>query len=76
MAKKYDWTKSYADYPDVGRIYDSDVGLFAKKHLRIIDRFDMRKVASAILWSQLILFDVVKEADLPKKKNWKFFKDF
>ena len=66
----------YSDYPGVGRIYDADVGRYAFKHLRIRDRFDPEKVGNAVLLSQSIMFGLITEDELPKKKNWKFFRDY
>ena len=73
--KKY-WNDNYAVLSDGRKIYDKDVGRHAFKHLRIIDLFNPTKIASAILWSQLILFGEVTPDELPKKKNWKYYKDF
>lgn len=70
------WAERYgdgwADYPGVGKVYDRDVAKFAKQHLRLIDRLDIRKVTEAVIMSQDILFKVFTEDELPKKKNWKF----
>ena len=75
--KKKVWKHDcYSDYPGVGRVYDSDVGKYAFKHLRFIDKFDPEKVGNAVLLSQSIFFGVIGKDELPKKKNWKFFKDF
>lgn len=62
----------YADYPGVGIVYDKDVAEYAKKHLRLIDRLDMRKVAEAVIASQGILFGVDNPNEYTDKKNWKF----
>jgi len=71
-----DWETTYADYPGVGKIYDKDVGRFAFKHLRFRDRFNPEKVGFAVINSQLMLFKVFTEDEIPKKKNWKFFRDW
>ena len=81
LIKKW-WNKSdvwperygdnWADYPGVGKVYDKDVANFAKRHLRLIDRLDVRKVTEAAIMSQDILFGLFTEDELPKKKNWKF----
>ena len=70
------WNDTYADYPEVGKIYDADVGEFAFKHLRLRDRLNPRKVGAAVITSQEIFMKIVREDELPRKKNWKFFRDF
>lgn len=50
----YDEKEFYAKFPD-GIVYDADVARYARKHLRLIDFLDFRKVATAILWSFTIL---------------------
>lgn len=75
--KKKVWKHDcYCDYPGIGKVYDADVGRYAFKHLRLRDRFDPEKIGNAVLVSQTIMFGVIKEDELPKKKNWKFFRDF
>lgn len=75
--KKGHWKKTtWSDYPGVGLVYDADVGKFAMKHLRWRDRLNPGKIGEAVIISQLILFKVIEEDELPKKKNWKFYKDF
>ena len=66
------YSGNYADYPGVGKVYDRDAAEYAVKHLRLLDRLDPIKVGLATLDSQAILFGVLTEKDLPKKKNWKF----
>ncbi len=73
--KKY-WNDNYARLPDGRKVYDKDVARHAFKHLRIRDLFNPTKIASAIFWSQLVLFGDVTPEELPKKKNWKYFRDF
>ena len=66
---------SYADFGgEVGRVYDKDVAAYTKKHLRFIDRFDIRKVVEASQYSFSILSKSVEEPK-PKKKNWKYYRD-
>lgn len=74
-SKKF-WEDTYADYPGIGKIYDADVGEYAFKHLRWRDRFNPRKVGYAVSLSQLIAFGLFDADELPKKKNWKFIRDF
>lgn len=67
---------SYADFGgDIGKIYDWQVADYAKKHLRFIDRFNMRKVSTAIQWSFSILSKSLEEPNI-KNGKWKFFRDF
>lgn len=66
---------SYADFGGtVGRIYDWQIADYVKKHLRFIDRFNLKRVTSAVMYGFCILS---KNCDEPnsKKKNWKFYKD-
>lgn len=49
-------------------VYDKDVALFVEKHLRFIDRFNVRKIAESALISFSMLSGSV---DIPKGK-WKF----
>ena len=67
---------SYADFGgDIGKIYDWQVADYAKKHLRFFDRFNMRKVSTAMQWSFSILSKSIEEPTI-KNGKWKFFKDF
>lgn len=70
------WKTTYSDYPGVGKVYDKDVGKFAFQHLRLRDRFEPEKVGYAVICSELILFKVITEDELPTKKNWKFIRDY
>ena len=70
------WRDCYDDYPGVGKVYHCDVGKYAFKHLRLIDRLNPEKVGVAVLFSESIAFGLVRKDELPKKDNWKFFKDF
>ena len=58
-----------SDYPGVGKVMDADVGEYAFKHLRFIDRFNPKMVGPAVLVSQLIKFGEIEEPDDP---DWKF----
>ena len=60
----------YREYRDGKRTYDEDVYKLIKKHSRIIDRINPRKMIymSEIAWA--ILDEAILEPDNP---NWKFF---
>lgn len=58
----------YADFGDF-RVYDKDVAKYAKAHLKFFDRFDMRKVTEAVLYSFSVLS---KSVEPPEGDNWKF----
>lgn len=62
----------WADYPGVGAVRDTDVARHVIKHIRFIDRFNVRKIVLAALASQDILFGVIPKDELPKSKNWKY----
>lgn len=64
----------YAEFSDGLRVYDRDVGKYARKHMRFIDWLDPEKVGTAMMFSFSILSKSVEE---PKDKNgkWKFFRD-
>lgn len=64
--KKYD--NGYADFGDF-RVYDKEVAEYTKAHLKFFDRFDMRKVTEAVLYSFSILS---KSVEPPEGDNWKF----
>ena len=67
---------SYADFGgSVGKVYDYQVADYAKKHLRFIDRFNLRKVATAMIWSFSILSQSIEEPNI-KNGKWKFYVDF
>lgn len=69
------WKTTYSDFGgDVGRVYDHQVTDYTKKHLSFFDRFNMRKVTAANMYSFSILSKSVEEPDV-KKKNWKYYKD-
>lgn len=55
------------------RIYDYQVADYTKKHMRFIDRFNIRKVGAAMLCSYAILSNAVQEPS--EKKKWKYYKD-
>lgn len=60
-------------YPGVGVVMrDIDVAKHVRKHMRLIDRLNVTKVACAALVSQDILFGVISKEELPKNPNWKY----
>ncbi len=59
----------YAEWDDGKRVYDADVAKYVKKHLKFIDRFDIRKVSEATLYAFSILSGSVEP---PKENKWKF----
>ena len=74
--KKKWYMDSYADFGgNVGKVYDYQVADYAKKHLRFFDRFNLRKVATAMMWSFSILSKSVEEPNI-KNGKWKFYVDY
>lgn len=73
---KKDWSKtSYADFgDDVGKVFDHQIARYAMKHLGFFDRFNIRKVVAAAMYSFAILSKSVEEPNVGKN-NWKFFRD-
>ena len=65
---------THYNYGGDGKVYDHQVASYTKKHMRLIDRFNLRKVVAATMYSFGILSGSVEE---PKtgKKNWKYFRD-
>lgn len=55
LSKLWEYEGSYAEFPDK-IVYDTDVAKHARKHLRLIDFLDFRKITTAILWS----FDILQ----------------
>ena len=67
------WKRKYGDgfakFEDGTVVHDKDVATFVKKHLRFVDRFDIRKVVE----STLLAFDILSgRLEKPTKENWKF----
>lgn len=58
----------YADFGTF-KVYDRDVALYAKKHLKLLDRLNMEKVTETVMYSFSILSRSVKP---PEGDNWKF----
>ena len=71
MGKQYKM-EGYIDYPGVGRIMDEDVLKLVKKHSRLVDRLNPRKMTEMVLLGQCILMGVIDDKD-PKDPSWKFF---
>lgn len=71
MLKRYKM-EGYIDYPGVGRITDEDVLNLVKRHSRLIDRLNPRKMTEMVLLSQCILMGVFDDKN-PKDLSWKFF---
>lgn len=59
----------WCDFGDGRIVYDKDIAEYAKKHLKLRDRLDIRKVTEAVMYSFSILSGSVEP---PKGKNWKF----
>ena len=68
------WMDTYSEWDDGTRLYDWQVADYTRKHMRLIDRLSMRKVAAAMMHSFSILSKSTEEPKL--KKNWKYFRDF
>lgn len=73
---KKDWSKdTYADFGgDVGKVFDHQIARYAMQHLGFFDRFNIRKVVAAAMYSFAILSKSVEEPNVGKD-NWKFFRD-
>lgn len=65
--KRLGYTDGCAKFAD-RTVYDRDVGLFVKQHLRLVDRFNVVKIVE----SALISFSMLSGSlDIPTGK-WKF----
>ena len=64
--------EGYIDYPEVGKIYDSDVYKLILDHSRLIDRLSRPKMVEMSLLGQNILMGIFDGID-PKDKSWKFY---
>ena len=67
VSKKRRYYDGYADFGDF-KVYDKDVAVYVKKHLRFFDRFDIQKVTEAVLYS----FSILSKSVEPPEGNWKF----
>ncbi len=71
MKKKFQY-EGYVDYPDVGKIHDSDVYELILKHSRWIDRLNPIKMVEMSLLGQCILMRIFENVD-PQDMSWKFY---
>lgn len=71
MFKKYK-LEGWIDYPEVGKITDEDVYQTVKKHSRLVDRLNPRKMLEMSFYAQVILMKV-DEPDDVNNPNWKFY---
>lgn len=67
----YKATDEWADFGDF-KIFNSDLATYVKKHLRLIDRFNIDKIISAATWGFSDIQDAGGKIDLG---NWKFVFD-
>ena len=72
--KEKPWMETYSEWADGTCVYDWELADYTRKHMRLFDRLNMRKVASAMMYSFSILSKSVEEPKL--KKNWKYYRDF
>lgn len=63
----------WADFPE-GRVTDRMIYEFVKKHSTIWDRLNPKKMFYMTIISQGMLYPEYLQQ--PKKKDWKFFKDY
>lgn len=71
MLKPYK-LEGYIDYPGVGIIKDEDVYQVIKKHSRLVDRLNPRKMLEMSFYAQAILMKVAEPDDANNPK-WKFY---
>ena len=64
--------EGYRRYPGVGTIYDEDVYQFIRKHSRLIDRLNPRKMLEMTEWAYAELSGGVEHAK-GTSQNWKFY---
>ena len=63
-----------ADFGKEGKVTDYEIYKFVMKHSSFWDRLNPKKMVEMTITSQLMLYP--EYLSQPKKKNWKFFKDF
>lgn len=63
------YSTGWADYPGAGRIYDTDVAKYVRKHTHWWDRLDYHKMCDC---AQLAFGILAGYIEKPKKKNFKF----
>jgi len=67
---KKELEENYALFEGIGKIYDEDVYQHVKRHSRLIDRINPRKMVLMTFYS----FDFLNHSlDEPKNKNFKYF---
>ena len=63
------YSDCWCDYPGVGKIYDTDIAAFVRKHTHWWDRLDYHKICDCAQMTFDMLAGVIP---MPKKKNWYF----
>lgn len=63
----------YIDYPGVGKITDEDVYQVIRKHSRLVDRLNPRKMLEMSFYAQAILMKVAEPEDAKTNPKWKFY---
>ena len=63
------YSTGWADYPGVGRIYDTDVAKYVRRHTHWWDRLDYHKMCDC---AQLAFGILAGYIEKPKKKNFEF----
>lgn len=71
MALKKYVADNWADFGNY-KVYDHDVANVVRKHLRLIDRFNLDKVVEATNWAFSCMADKDCQGKDPFPKNWKF----
>ena len=76
LGLKYSWSheknrysEGWAKFEDGTMIYDKDLADFVKKHLKLLDRLDTRKVVES---SALGFVMLEGGTDIPEGDDWKF----
>lgn len=63
------YSQMWSDYPGVGKIYDTDIAAFVKKHTHWWDRLDYHKMCDCAHMAFDLLAGVVP---MPEKGKWYF----
>lgn len=63
------YSDSYADYPGVGKIYDTDIAKFVRRHTHWWDRLDYHKMCDCAQEAFDMLAGVIP---MPKEDKWYF----
>lgn len=61
----------YRRYPDGPTVYDEDVYQFIRKHSRLVDRMNPRKMVEMTEWAHAELGEDYSSKD--DKSNWKYY---